>query len=566
MKRVRQFRTEAWVAILAIATAFGSAQSLRAGAASQSAGLKPQNQYGGEYGGPTFCEQRPWLCTDSSTPIEGHYVGHDEPSLLFYSSTPGSGNSATYTLTLPTEPAMLPEQNGSGGVDDFELYPTFWFGMAMCDTQSYPEFTKTCTPDSDANIFDNPSPKAPDYIGRHPGTAFMELQFYPPGWVPEEQGGTSCDGTHWCAALTIDSLSAQPEGGKLNNPKCLESFGEEYMNFSFVTTDGTTGQGAALAGSHSSHRAAQSTNILLMNRGDTVTLQMNDTSDGFQVTIDDTTSGNRGSIVASPANGFAQVVFAPNSKSCTVVPYAFHPMYATSGLHTRVPWAAHSYNVAVSWELGHFELCSAVVKQGGRCRVKGTSEKHRDSDDNFCFSAAASTNIQVGGCLAEDNDFDGPSYQNDWPGSLASADLDSQVHPSSALLTSPLFENQSTGAMQNYDQVAFETDMPVFEAGFHDGCSKITGIGCFDPPPGGVFYPFYSIGTSGGGACVWQFGAANIAGTTDTFGGSAPAEFGTDPLPLSYASRNSMGRASSFTHFEDFRTIQPENPCPAPAN
>ena len=50
--------------------------------------------------------------------------------------------------------------------------------MALCDTQSYPEQVKTCTPDSDSNIVPAANPK-------QPGTAFMELQFYPPGWVQQ---------------------------------------------------------------------------------------------------------------------------------------------------------------------------------------------------------------------------------------------------------------------------------------------------------------------------------------------------------------------------------------------
>jgi hypothetical protein len=64
--------------------------------------------------------------------------------------------------------------------------------MALCDNQSAPEFTHApCTPNSDSNIFDGADPAQPDYIGRHPGTAFLELQFYPPGWAPFEDGGIS---------------------------------------------------------------------------------------------------------------------------------------------------------------------------------------------------------------------------------------------------------------------------------------------------------------------------------------------------------------------------------------
>jgi len=50
-----------------------------------------------------------------------------------------------------------------------------WFGLTMCDSQSAPEFTTNCTPDSDRNNLVGSNPNAPNYIGKHPGTAFMEL-------------------------------------------------------------------------------------------------------------------------------------------------------------------------------------------------------------------------------------------------------------------------------------------------------------------------------------------------------------------------------------------------------
>jgi hypothetical protein len=50
-----------------------------------------------------------------------------------------------------------------------------------------------CTPDSDSNIFDSQDPAAPDYIGNHPGTAFMEVQFYPPGWINSNSGVIDAD-------------------------------------------------------------------------------------------------------------------------------------------------------------------------------------------------------------------------------------------------------------------------------------------------------------------------------------------------------------------------------------
>ena len=72
----------------------------------------------------------------------------------------------------------------------FELNGAIWFGMALCDTQSYPEQVSTCTPDSDSNIVD------PAVSPNHPGTAFMELQFYPPGWVRMADMGGGRRGGH----------------------------------------------------------------------------------------------------------------------------------------------------------------------------------------------------------------------------------------------------------------------------------------------------------------------------------------------------------------------------------
>src|SRR5262249_60621600 len=96
---------------------------------------------------------------------------------------------------------------------------------------------------------------------------------------------------------------------------------------------------------------------------------MHDSHDGLQVVIHDRSTGRSGSMTASPGNGFAQVVFDPNATTCTSRPFAFHPMYSTSGEHTRVPWAAHSYNVAFPDEIGHLEYCPKVTGFTGNCPV-----------------------------------------------------------------------------------------------------------------------------------------------------------------------------------------------------
>jgi hypothetical protein len=76
-----------------------------------------------------------------------------------------------------------------------------------------------------------------------------------------------------------------------------------------------------------------------------------------------------------------------------------------------------------------------------------------------------------------------------------------------------------------------------------------------NPPLGADFYPFYSTGTSGD-QCVWQLGGAHIPGTTDTFGGSAKAEFGS-LLRLFYPGPGFR----PFSVYNDFRRVLSSNPC-----
>ena len=91
-----------------------------------------------------FCVQKQ-ICVDANDYGE-YYVGHDEPSLLFYSNKPDSGNSYVSRLTLPKDPPKLPQQNGTGGTFNFQIHPAFWYGMAMCDTQSAPDYMECSAP------------------------------------------------------------------------------------------------------------------------------------------------------------------------------------------------------------------------------------------------------------------------------------------------------------------------------------------------------------------------------------------------------------------------------------
>src|SRR6266516_750127 len=143
------------------------------------------------------CAENSWICTEVADSIGygGEYTGHDEPSLLFYSDTPGAGNSNLYKIVLPTDPPQQPLSSGLGATWNFQLHPAFWLGMAMCETQSAPEYQHdTCAPDTDAN--------------------------------------------KWCAALTIDSLSISYVDGTTQNPDCLNKAGPEPVSFAFITRNG----------------------------------------------------------------------------------------------------------------------------------------------------------------------------------------------------------------------------------------------------------------------------------------------------------------------------------------
>jgi hypothetical protein len=491
-----------------------------------------------------LCEQRPTLCPDPATrkDYDGNYVGHDEPALEFYSSRPGSGNQSSWTLRLPREAPVQPKADGSGGTWNFQRSVAFWFGMDLCESQSYPTPGHPCTPDSDANIKNGTDPNSPDWMGNHVGTGFLELQFYPPGWVPLG-AGVSCDPTKWCAAMAVFGLSASPTS--FNNDDCLERAGEEWVDYAFVTRNGRPQAPPDPLNQTAATFAPDPSKVLLMNAGDEVHISIHDSAAGLVNSLTDVTSGEHGSMTASVANGFAHPVFDPTATTCTEESYAFHPMYATSSQQTLVPWTVHTYNVSFSDEIGHFGYCSRAHK--GVCVRPGAGDPTPDTDETSCFNANQSLLINVGGCVASDTDFDGTSYQRDWSGTLSDARIDRKLHSESFRITSPLTNGR------NYQRMAFETDLPAIEP-----CG-LDGTGCVNPPDGAQFYPLYSTRRADGGGCAWQEGGTHIPGTTNTFGGSSTTEYG--PELASYYPGDPGFPAG--TYVSNFRRTLDSNPCPS---
>lgn len=420
----------------------------------------------------------------------GWYIGHDEPSVQFLSSRPNSGNNMVWRITLPKKDPV-PTQSGTS-VANFELTPAFWFSLAICDSNSYPQ--NTCIPDSDLNTGTGLTTDA--------GSALLELQFYPPGW-PSFITQLSCDSTHWCAALNIDSLECNYNFG-FCNPNCTEP-----VNFAFLQNNGVP-PGPPAPGQQTNATFTPNAHTLLMNPGDELLILIRDTPWGLLTFVFDLTTGAEGFMVAGAAEGFAHT----DLNSCQTTPYNFHPEYGSARAHNLVPWTALLANVNLAVETGHFEL-----------GAKGDA----DIDDLPCFPGPT-----IAGCLAlnigGDLDFDGPPYLPDWPDG-------SKKHPSPVLIGAA--NGKGIGPMSftddgysaGYAWLRFETDVPYSES----TCDLATGNGCVAPPAGAKFYPFYSqIGR--GSDCQLAFGNDIAGKTTNDFG--KDAQYGS-PTP------NDLGNLSS---------------------
>jgi hypothetical protein len=431
----------------------------------------------------------------------GHYIGHDEPSIRFLSGRPNSGNNVTFTERLPRDPAAKPTVNHPGHdvTHWFELSPAPWYGMSICDPNSYPQ--TPCKPKSDSN--------APH--GSYPGGggAFMEMQFYPPGFST----GISCNSnTQWCAALNIDSLEARSNGGM--NPSCVEP-----VNFAYIQRNGVP---AGPPGPQLSNGATFTPNskTLYMNPGDLVRTHMWDASIGhgqhaLKIQINDLTTGQSGFMVASAANGFMNT----NIVTCNGTPFNFQPLFNTARAQNSIQWSVLLSGILTQYETGHFEPCSRLTGPVGSGPGRffqfchGAYEKAGPPDptkageeatDSPCYyvNSSARGNVppdQVTGCLEffsqnGDLDFDGTSYYADWPNSLKAGPF-----------PSPFLERQPvTVHGSGYPKIQFETDAPASEL---TTCAPHTPQGCAVPPPNspGHFYPYYTQ-ASVGGQCVWEFG------------------------------------------------------------
>jgi hypothetical protein len=491
------------------------------------------------------------LCTDPIKILNGKatrfsdngwYVGHDEPSVKFISSRPGSGNTMTYVMKLPRDPKARPTANGKV-VDYAQLSPAPWFGLPICDPKSYPQ--NPCKPDSDTNSGTISDPNAA-------GSAFMELQFYPPGFTPAWTDNISCDATKWCAAMTIDSLACTFNFATCNN-NCIEPVNFAYMQTNGVPTGPPSPQLANV------RTFTPNRHTLMFHSGDVLVASISDPPQGFTAVIRDLTTHRTGFMTASAANGFMNT----NIADCSGTPFTFHAEYSTARQQNQVPWAALEGGVLMQQEIGHGEVCNAVANKLPAVNPSGAtgytdpnafqtcvggSEGPHAVGEGPCSGAicqnattqgpngpvACPTNNAASGALCEfsdgycfpkgtriafingspvkevsraaecnqertqngDLDYDGQAYLADWPNG-------SRNFPTTFQYVGPFQANGTT-----YPQVQFETDA----AGSEALCNVATGAGCTAPPIGAKFYPFWSLSPQSSALgthasrCVWNFG------------------------------------------------------------
>ena len=304
--------------------------------------------------------------------------------------------------------------------------------------------------------------------------------------------------------MTIDSLTLDQNTGVDNNAACNNYIlgGPEPINWAYITRSGALpGAGQPAVHRHvrparTSPRSTRTTRKdLMMNPGDRITHpHARHDAPASGSTSTDLTTGQSGSMTASVANGFGHILYKPDSDdlprgAVRVPPRVLHRQPARQHLV-----GAHLQRRDVRRDRPLRELPASSTPDFN-CAVPGGQDAgglDEDDGNNFCVPGADSMLVKINGCFSDDEDFDGQSYRNDWPGT------NPEPGPATRSCTrrrccSPA--RWPTGTT-NYSTVAFETDLPRIEASDSQDnppfCDRTTGANCVNPPNGAQFYPFFT--------------------------------------------------------------------------
>ena len=493
------------------------------------------------------------MCLDPYHSIgdNGAYTGHDEPTVQFSSHRPGTGGDLLYYVKLPIIATVKPKQDGTGGTWDFQRRATFWFSITMCDTESSPNFTKKCTPNSDANArFRSADPHSPHYLGKAPGSAFMELQFYGPGWVPQFDG-FGCTATKWCANLTIDSLSDQDNTGIQQNADCLNNHflvGEEPINWAYVTKSGKSlapanplslsderagsasiRQGPALQPRRHPARAHARHAGRVPDR--------HHRPDHGPERLDDGQHRQRLRAHPVPAQRTTATSLRTPSTRCTT--------RRCSGARCGAP-------ITPTLAPPTRSVTSSTATRSTRRPVRARTRARAIPSSTRTISSASTARTTRGcspiiGCVLDDGDFDGPSYQNTWPGTFLKPRVDRRLHGTAFMFTPP----SSNGKL--LENVSFENDLPRIERG--EPGNHQPGVRPRSPArtastrrPEREFYPIYTLpgrtAAAGSSRAVRTSRARRTPSVATPPPSTAPRSAST-PTPTSASSRSRWRRSST---------------------
>ena len=312
-----------------------------------------------------------------------------------------------------------------------------------------------------------------------------------------------------------------------------------------------------------------------MNPGDWVTIHMHDTPAGLRIDLVDETTHQSGSMTASLANGFAHVLYTPNASTCKSAPYAFHPEYSTANPRGNT-WSAHTYNVAYSDEIGHFEHCNAL-DANFNCAVAGSDDPTLDDDDTSSAFRARIHSRPHQRLLRRRSRLRRAFVPERLAGHQPEPDRRPAAAPRAAAVHEPdhrqrarLLDDRLRGRLPRH-----RTELrPEHWSGLREPAAGIrvlpvllhanVGRQVGEPLPrlhGGCLDRLvdeFRDGQEGQrrGSCIWQEGGNFIPGTVRNFGGSAEAEFG----PI----LQTVFPATGFTtvlRFENFNSGDMPNPC-----
>ena len=180
-----------------------------------------------------------------------------------------------------------------------------------------------------------------------------------------------------------------------------------------------------------------------------------------------------------------------------------------------------------------------------------------DDGNNFCVPGSDSTLIHINGCFSSDEDFDGQSYQLDWPGTDPNVRRDRALHPIAGPVHEPAHEERPSELLHGRLRGRSAADRGVGLPGQPAVLRPDDGRELREPAERRAVLSLLldadcerHLHVAGG----WPV----HPGTTNDFGGSSTSEYGP-LLSTVYPTRWAHGPRGQFNNFNSGDL---KNPCP----